>query len=169
MHIEKIFMLEDAEIKEVHLRGSYCTSPVYFSIKGRNANPASYLFFLYILQFMYKLQTQEWLLCRNVLSKCGDSCVLNHLAWQQPIKMRVGSAFALLSDPNMSLLYSSVVLQSTLFAGREGLLFLGPDCSLWVEKKNVYGVSPEHKNLCLPVVSVGKKKLFHKTNNWAVG
>lgn len=124
------------KLRRFLLGESYCTSPVYFSVKGRNANPASYLFFLLdILQFMYKLQTQEWLLCRNVSSKCGDSCVLNHLAWQQPIKMRVGSAFALLSDPNMSLLHSSVVLQSTLFAGREGLLFLGPDCSPWVEKK----------------------------------
>lgn len=159
MHILKIFMLDDAKIEEVHFgcsEESYCTSPVYFSVKVRNTNPVSYFPFLCdILQFMYKIQT-PWFLCRNASSKCGDNCVLNHFAWHQPIKMRVGSAFALLSDPNMSLLHSSVVLQSTLFAGREGLLFLEPDCFSWVEKKCLRRISPEHEGLYLPVFSVGK-------------
>lgn len=150
-------MLEDAKIKEVHFGysgESYCTCPVYFSVKGRNTNPVSYFPFLFdILQYMYKIQHDFSV---GMFQASVETTVLNHFAWHQPIKMRVGSAFVLLSHPNISLLHSSVVLQSTLFAGREGLLFLEPDCFSWVEKKCLQRISPEHEGLYLPVFSVGK-------------
>lgn len=66
------------KLRSIHLGCSgerYWTAPVYFSVKRRNTNPVSYIFFLFdVLQFMYKIQT-AWFLCRNASSKCGDNCV----------------------------------------------------------------------------------------------
>lgn len=57
-----------------------------------------------ILQCIYEIQT-AWFLCRSALSKCADNCVLNHFAWQQPIKIR--QCFCLAFRPK----YERITLQ----------------------------------------------------------